>query len=130
MLELYLNIAKLIRKYSRNTGIKIARLQSDVHVMRADIRFLKFSIKNIERKEDQIMAKLSDEMELIRVALNDATNAVADRIDNLKDQIKNSMSDEEVATLKEQMHNQVDRLHQLAASASDPVPGTEIPSEV
>lgn len=54
--------------------------------------------------------------------IDDATTAVANRIDKLSGQIKNSMTDEEVAQVKAAFQAEVDRLTALGADPVNPVP--------
>lgn len=54
--------------------------------------------------------------------IDDATNAVATRIDKLSSQIKNSMTDAEVAEVKASLQAEVDRLTVLGQDPVNPIP--------
>ena len=62
--------------------------------------------------------------ELIDLAakIDEATNAVAARIDRLSARIKNSMTDEEVAQVKAALGAEVARLTDLGKDPNNPVP--------
>lgn len=73
-------------------------------------------------KEDELMSKVAQDFEALRVAIDDATNQVAARIGELTGRISNSMSQQEVDTLKAEFHAQADRLNALAQDPNNPVP--------
>lgn len=119
MLELHVKFRKLKAKLSN-----IETILHDI-LLRLDAIGLKLVI--IEGKEDQIMSQVAQDFESLRVALNDATNAVAAKIATLTASITNSMTDAEVASLKAGFGAVATQLNALAADASDPVP--EPPSD-
>ena len=84
-------------------------------------------IQQLKRIGDGLMA-LKDELEALRVALDNATNQVATRIDNLKQQVMdllnnpNTITAQDKATVEAGFQAEIDRLTTLGADASNPVP--------
>lgn len=68
------------------------------------------------------MTQIGKDFESLRQGIDDATNAVAQHIADLSSRITNSMSDQEVAALKDEFKAQADRLNSLAADPANPVP--------
>jgi predicted nucleic acid-binding Zn-ribbon protein len=93
----------------------------EVYLIR-EIAAIKTKVEEIDRKVDTFMGQVFTDLEALRVAINEATNAVAQKISDLSGQISNSMTDEEVANLKAGLQTEIDRLNALAANPQDPVP--------
>jgi hypothetical protein len=119
MVELYFKFKKLKARL-----VSIETILHDI-LLRLDGINLKLVI--IEGKEDKIMSQVAQDFESLRVALNDATNKVADKITQLTSSIKNSMTDAEVSNLKAGFGTVADQLNALAADPSDPVPSQPLP---
>lgn len=79
-------------------------------------------LQQLKIQGETIMGQLAQDFEALRVAMNDATNTVAARIDRLTAGIKNSMTDEEVAALKAGFQAESDRLNTLGQDPVNPVP--------
>ncbi len=71
---------------------------------------------------------LSQEFLDLNKKIDDATNAVATRITNLQGQIKNSMTDDEVANVKAGMQAEIDKLTALGKDPANPVPPAPAPA--
>ncbi len=67
---------------------------------------------------------LADDLKAMNASFNDAINKVAAEIGDLKSQIKNSMTDTEVADIKAGFQATIDRLTALGADPVNPVPPT------
>src|SRR5690242_290408 len=84
-------------------------------------------VQQLKRIGDGLMA-LKDELEALRVALDNATNQVATRIDNLKQQVMdllnnpNTITPADKATVEAGFQAEIDRLTGLAADPANPVP--------
>ncbi len=88
-----------------------------------------------DRKQDEILQQLkelrmslSQEFLDLNKKIDDATNAVATRITNLQGQIKNSMTDDEVANVKAGMQAEIDKLTALGKDPANPVPPAPAPA--
>ena len=85
-------------------------------------------VKQLARIGDGLMV-LKDELEALRVALNDATNQVAVRIDALKQQVMdllnnpNAITPADAATVEAGFQAEISRLTGLASDPANPVPG-------
>lgn len=77
----------------------------------------------IERVE-QFMATVSQDLKDLSKKFDDATNAVAARIDTLVAGLKNSMTDQELADAKAGFQAEIDRLTVLGQNPNNPVPPT------
>lgn len=65
---------------------------------------------------------LSDDLKALTAQIDAATTKVADRIGALTGQIKNSMTDDEVASVKAGLQAEIDRLVAIGADPANPVP--------
>lgn len=68
------------------------------------------------------MVDVAKDFEALRVALDEATNGVALKIDELRSGITNSMTDQQVADLKAGFGEIAEKLTALASDPEDPVP--------
>lgn len=73
-------------------------------------------------QEVRYLVKVAEELQAQIAALNTATNDVADLIQRLAGGIKNSMSDEELATVKAGFTAVTERLRGLAQDPANPTP--------
>lgn len=78
-------------------------------------------VTSINRLGDRIMALGQDIIDLA-AKVDTATNLVATEITFLQSQIKNSMTDAEVATVKTNLQGLADRLTAMGTDPSNPVP--------
>ena len=128
-LPLYLEIKKLHEELkaiwttlSDATAHLITKFESANVNLTKKLNQIEGRLVIIERKEDNIMTQVAQDFESLRTAIDSATNAVAQRIANLSNKITNSMTDQEVASLKAEFQQAADRLNVLAADPDDPVP--------
>ena len=87
-----------------------------------ELATIKETVLTIQSKQEEFMGQVFTDLEALRVALNDATNALAARIEALAPLIKNSMTDEEVEQVKMGFAKIVTDLNVIAADPADPVP--------
>lgn len=80
----------------------------------------------LNQKVNRIMA-LAEEIRALLAKIDAATNAVAERIAQLKAQIKNSLTDAEVADIQSQLTAAEARLRAVAADPDNPVPPAPTP---
>lgn len=78
-------------------------------------------VKSINRLGDSIMAVGQDIIDLA-AKIDAATNLVATEITFLQSQIKNSMTDDEVAKVKASMQAITDRLTAMGTDPNNPIP--------
>lgn len=78
-------------------------------------------VASINHLGDAIMALGQDIIDLTK-KLDTATNLVAAELAFLRSQVKNSMTDEEVATIQASMKTLEDRLTALGTDPNNPVP--------
>ncbi len=78
-------------------------------------------LDDIERKVDKLMA-LADDLKAGIAQLNTETTAIGNLITKLAAQIKNGMTDAEVADVKASLTTLSDRLTSLAVDPTIPVP--------
>ena len=97
----------------------VLKLLGDILAMQL---VLEKTLQRIEEKEDRIMTQVAQEFESLRVAVADATTQVGLRIDQLSAGITNSMTDQEVATLKAGFAAEAARLKIMAEDPANPVP--------
>lgn len=71
---------------------------------------------------------LSQDFKDLAKKIDDATNLVAGRISTLSGQIKNSMTDAEVADVKAGFQAEIDKLTALGADQTNPVPPNPVPA--
>ena len=87
-----------------------------------ELAAIKSTVLQIQQKQEVFMGQVFTDLEALRTALDAATTALAAKLAALEAQITNSMTDEEVATLKEGFKEIEDSLKAMAADPADPVP--------
>jgi predicted transcriptional regulator len=85
------------------------------------LRSMLDSQTRIEGKVDKIMAA-SDEIKSLCKEIDDATDAVAVVLTDLRDKIKTSMTQVEVDAIKTELTARVEELKGLAKNPDEPVP--------
>lgn len=83
---------------------------------------LELKVELLSRRLEDIGMAVAQELEALRVAVDNATNAVAARIDKLVQGLKNSMTDAELAAVKAGFQAEIDRLTALGQDPNNPVP--------
>jgi len=78
-------------------------------------------LRGIKLQGEKLMAIAKDIKDLTQ-KIDEATNAVAARLDGLGGQIKNAMTDAEVAEVKAGLQAEVDKLTALGQDPANPVP--------
>jgi hypothetical protein len=126
MFTITIDVKKKLKKYFDAIDARFADIVSTLNAILLRLDSISLKLITIEGKEDILMANVAQDFEALRVALDDATNAVATKIATLTSSIKNSMTDAEVANLKSGFGAVKDTLNALAASPSDPVPSDPI----
>lgn len=86
-------------------------------------------LKHIEQQNDVILSQLKEfrmsvaqDLKDLTKKIDDATNAVAARLDALAQQITNSMSDADVTAVKAGLQAEVDKLTALGSDPNNPIP--------
>jgi len=85
------------------------------HHVDAELMAVLLSIK------ESLMA-LSDDLTALVSQIDTATNLVADRLAALTAQIKNSMTDDEVSSLKTSLQGEIDKLKAMGQNPENPIP--------
>lgn len=79
-------------------------------------------LRDIKASQGEFRMALSQDFLDLSRKIDDATTAVAARIAALSGQIKNSMTDAEVAAVKTSLQAEADRLTVLGSDPNNPVP--------
>lgn len=75
----------------------------------------------------ETLMTLKQDLDTLISAMDAATTDIGNRIDKLSQQIKNNMTDDEVADVKAKMGAEVSKLQALGADPANPIP--EPPAE-
>lgn len=78
-------------------------------------------LQRVLENQETIMA-VSQDIKDLAAKIDQATTAVAGRIDRLSQKITNSMTDAEVAEVKNALQAEVDRLTAMGQDPANPVP--------
>lgn len=97
------------------------KVEFHLHIDGTDVGLAIHSV--LSALKEKVMA-LSQDIKDLAKKIDDATTAVANRLDALSNQIKNSMTDQEVADVKASLQAEVDRLTVLGQDPNNPVPTT------
>ncbi len=109
------------RLLGNNCSVLIERIGSPSVGIRRRLDHVLCKLDDIERKVDIIMA-LADDLKAGIAQLNTETTAIGALITKLAGEIKNGMTDAEVADVKASLTTLSDRLTSLAVDPTIPVP--------
>lgn len=80
------------------------------------------ALAGVLKKLEELQMAVSQDIKDLSKKIDDATNVIADELKDLQAKIKNSMTDAELADVKQALQGNIDKLTGLGANPDNPVP--------